>query len=104
MEGSVGLQADALNPRIQLFQPPGSAYKCAARTKAGHKMGHAVFGLLPNFGCGGLIMRAPVGWIAVLIGIKIFLGIAGVDLTRAANGSVGTGIGWRQDNLRTVGR
>jgi len=93
VEGGVGLETDALNSRIELLQPPGRAHKSAARAHAGDEMGDGVFGLLPNFGRGGLVMRAPVGRVAVLIGIKIFLRIAGVNLTSAPDRSVRSCIG-----------
>src|SRR5260370_21334944 len=103
MEGRVGLQADALNSRIQLLEPSLGTHKGAAGSKSGDKVGNVVFGLLPNLERGGLIVRAPICRIAVLIGIEIPLRIAGVNLARPAYGSIGARVRGLQDDLGAVG-
>src|SRR5260370_19308346 len=104
MEGRVGLQADALSSGIQLVEPSRGTHKGAAGTKSGDKVGNVVFGLLPNLERGGLIVRAPICRIAVLIGIEIPLRIAGVNLARPAYGSIGARVSGSQDDLGAVGR
>src|SRR5713226_10702314 len=90
VERGVGLQADAANRRVELFQAARYADKRSAGAQAGDKMGDAPAGLLPDFVGGGLVVRAPVCRIGVLVGIEILSGLAGVDFARAADGAVRT--------------
>ena len=55
------------------------------------------------FGSGAVEMRAPVGGVAVLIRIKVFLGRLREDLLAQADGPVGAFAGIGKDHLRAVG-
>jgi len=81
MECRFGLQCDALD----MFQPPSrrpvirqpspSAGECAGRAEAGHKVGDPACRLLDDLLGGGLVVGAPILWIAVLIEVQILPGI-----------------------------
>ena len=58
---------------------------------------------LDNFGAGAVEMRAPVGGVAVLVGIKVFLGACGEDLLAETNRSVGAFAGIGKHHFRAVG-
>src|SRR6266700_1795932 len=53
-------------------------------------MGDASLGLLPDFVGGPVIMSLPVGFVGILVCVKIFIGMFGGQFSRHANGSVGT--------------
>src|SRR5260370_8059292 len=89
MEGCVGLQAYATDCRIKLLEPSRRSDKGAARSECRNKMRDAAGGLLPNFVGGGAIVSLPVRGIAVLVRIKIFLGICGDDFVHFANCTIG---------------
>ena len=78
-----------MNLRIEFLQAARVSYECSAGSQACHKVSYAAAGLLPNLVRGGLIMRPPIGGIAVLIGIKIFVRLGRNDLPRAEDGAVG---------------
>src|SRR5690348_8756890 len=59
--------------------------------------------LLPDLDAGAVVVRAPVGFVAVLIGVKIFVAIGGEKFARFQNCAVAAAITWRQDQLRAVG-
>src|SRR5260370_8568488 len=73
VEGRIRLQADAADARVQLLEAPCGADKRAARSECSHEMRDAAPCLLPDFAGRSAVLRLPVGRIAVLIGIKIFL-------------------------------
>ena len=55
-------------------------------------MGDTSLGLLPDFvGC-AMVMSLPVGIIGILVGVKIFIRMCGIELTRS--------FGWRRRSLR----
>src|SRR5690349_17839374 len=62
-------------------------------------MSDAAFGLIPDFVGGAVIVGLPVGSVAVLIGIKIFLRIGGDDLVDFADGSVGRFVAGSDDEF-----
>src|SRR5207244_8892735 len=70
---TVRLQADAENSRIQFLQATRRSDKRAAGSKTGDEMCNPAARLLPDFVCSASIMCLPVGGIAVLIRIEIFL-------------------------------
>src|SRR5260370_729 len=85
VEGCMRLQGDAANGRVQLLEAPCGADKRAARSECGHEVCDTASGLLPDFAGRGAVVRLPVGRIAVLIGIKIFLRLGRHDLVNPAN-------------------
>src|SRR5258707_7459637 len=85
VEGCIRLQADGANARVQLLEAPRGADKRAARSECGHEMRDAASGLLPDFAGRGAVVRLPVGRVAVLIGIKIFLRLGRHDLVKPAD-------------------
>src|SRR5258708_13597807 len=97
VEGCIRLEADAANGRVQLLEAPRGADKRAARSECGHEMCDAASGLLPDFAGRGAVVRLPVGRVAVLIGIKIFLRLGRHDLVNPANSAVGALIARRND-------
>ena len=99
VEGSVRLQADAANRRIQFLEAPRGADKSSAGAEPGDEMSDAPGGLFPDFVRRGLIMGAPIGRVAVLIHIKIPARLGGDNFLRAQNRSVRAFIARRDDQL-----
>src|SRR5438093_13277837 len=89
MEGCVRLQADAPDCRIKLLEPSRRADKRAAGAERRDKMRDPAGGLLPNLVGGGSIVGLPVRGIAVLVRVKILLGICGDYFVLFANCSFG---------------
>jgi len=65
-------------------------------------MRDASFSLLPDFVCGGFIMRAPVGVVRILIGVEVKIGITLDILTRDLDGAVGAFGGVGVDDICAV--
>src|SRR5258708_13955794 len=101
VEGRIRLQADAANGRVQLLEAPRGADKRAARSECGHEMCDAASGLLPDFAGRGAVVRLPVGRVAVLIGIKIFLRLGRPHLVNPANSPVRALLAPPNDQFRT---
>ena len=59
-------------------------------------------GLIPNFVRGAVIVGQPVGGIAVLIGIEIFIGIGGDHLLHATDGAIGGFVAGGHDQFRPI--
>src|ERR1022692_1373245 len=103
VKSGVRLQRDALNCRIQFLETPGRADEGPGGAEHGDKMRDASFGLPPDFIGSGVIMRAPVGVVRILVGIKIKIGMAFGKLAGNLDGAVGTFSGIGVDNVGAVG-
>ena len=103
MERRIRLQADASHRRIEFLEPPRRADKSAAGSQARHKVRDAPLGLLPNFRSGGLVMRLPVGRVAVLVGVEKLVRRRSVNLPCAADGAVRSFVRRRQNQLGAIG-
>ena len=66
-------------------------------------MGDAAFSLGQNFGAGSVEVGLPVGGIAVLVGVKIKVGLGVVDGADPALGAVGTLFGRGEDEFGAIG-
>src|SRR5882757_3681803 len=95
VKGRIRLQRDATNVRIEFFQPACCADESSGRPHDRNKVRDTALGLLPDFISGGLVMRAPVSIIGILIGVKIKIRMFLRKLVSDLGGAVGTfpGIG-----------
>src|SRR5579862_8278884 len=66
-------------------------------------MGDLAARLFPDFGRGGVVMGVGIGWIAVLVGIKISFRVRLVNFADTADGAVGGFVAGRIDNINAVG-
>src|SRR5713101_7640196 len=82
MDRRVRLHRDRTNVGIVLFQSARDPDKRSARSQPAEKVGHAPQGLLPNFATCAVIVRSPISFVVVLIGIKILMWLASRDFTR----------------------
>ena len=94
----IRLHADAANFRIQFSQPARGSHERSACSKTRNKMRDPPFGLQPDLGRGAGIVRGWIRRVAVLIRIKISLGIGLVDFPYAAYRAVGPFIARRVDD------
>src|SRR6185295_2829899 len=102
MESGIGLQADAADRGIVLFEAARGANERAAGAESGDEMRDTPFGLLPNFRSCSLIVRKPICGVSVLVGVKIFVRFCGVHFARAANGAVRSIVGGSEHDVRAV--
>ncbi len=98
------------------LEPPSDAHKGAGGAQAGHEVRHPAVGLAEDFRAGGVVVRAPVAVVVVLVGIKIAFGFVCHDLARQPDRAIAAferialddrcAIGLRQGLalLRDVGR
>ena len=85
MERTLGLEGDQFDGRVELTQRPPGPHERAARAEAGDEMRQPAAGLVDDFRRGGVEVRAPVGFVAVLIRIEILLGVLGDGLPHFAD-------------------
>src|SRR5437588_4074694 len=102
VEGRIGLQADAANFAIQFLQSPCRSDKSAAGAQPGHEMRNAARSLRPDFVRRSAVMRLPIRRIAVLVGVKIFVGLCRNNLVYLANRAVRALIARRDDQFRAI--
>ena len=65
-------------------------------------MRHASVRLFADFSAGAFEMGAPVGGIAVLIGVEVLFGAFGEDFLAQADGAVGAFAGVGKNHFGTV--
>src|SRR5947208_4414335 len=104
MEWRIGLEGDAADVALQLFQAPSGADERAAGAESGHKMRNTAARLLEDLGRGGFVMRLPVRRVVVLVRVEVEVGIFGRDLAHAPDGAVGAFHRVAVYDLRAVGR
>ena len=102
VEGRVGLQGDALHGGIQFFEAARGADESTAGAEHGDEMGDAALGLLPDFVGRAQVVRLPVRFVGILVGVKILVGMLGGQLAREANRTVGAVGGIGIKNVGTV--
>ncbi len=102
MEGGVGLQRNAADVRIQLFQSARGSDECSRCPEHGNEVRDAAFGLLPDFIGRGQVMRPPVGFIRILVSIKIKIGMAFGQLARNLDRSIGPFRGIGEDDICAI--
>ena len=91
-----------MNTRVELLQAAGGADEGPAGAKPGDEVRDAPGGLLPDFHRRAIVVRLPVGGVVVLVGIKIGVGVLGVELPGFADGAVGAFGRVGQDQLCPV--
>src|SRR5262249_14500998 len=82
-------QADATYCGIEFLEAARGADESAAGAESGNEMRDAAAGLLPDFVRGAAIVGLPVGRIAVLVGIEIFVGISGDHFFDFSDSAIG---------------
>ena len=50
----------------------------------------------------GVVVRGPVGGVAVLVGVEVSVGVSGDDLANPPDSAVRSGFAWGKDELGTV--
>src|SRR5258706_10296926 len=102
VERRIRLQRYATDSRIQLFQSPGGADESSSRPHDRNKMRDASFGLLPDFVGSGLVVRAPVGVVGILVRVEIKIGMLFRELVGDPGSAVGAFSGIREDDICAV--
>src|SRR5258705_9704833 len=102
VERRIGLQRNATDEWVQLFQSPGGADKSSRRTHDRNKVRDASFRLLPDLVGSGLVMRAPVGVVGILVRVEIKIGMLLCELVRDPRSAVGTFPGIGEDDICAV--
>src|ERR1700730_2846029 len=90
MESGVRLQRYALDLRVELLQSTRRPNECSSGSKHGDEVSDASLGLEPDFICGRFVMRTPVGFVRILIRIKVKIGMALSILPRDLDGAIRT--------------
>src|SRR5918997_91929 len=103
VERRVGLEGDDLNFRVVLLEARARPDEGAARAETSDEVRDLTFGLLPDLGRRGLVVRARVGRVLVLVGVEVPLGVLGVQAPRLPDGAVGALAGVGEHDLYTVG-
>ena len=67
---TVGVHTDDLNIGIALFEITTHPANGSSRADSDHKMSDSAFGLFPDFGAGGFVVRCSIAEVVVLIGKK----------------------------------
>src|SRR5207245_10303010 len=70
VDRAVGIRADDAYRRILLFQIFARAADRPAGADAGDEVGDAPFGLTPDLGSGGAVVRLGISRVEILIGLK----------------------------------
>lgn len=65
-------------------------------------MRHPAVRLVPDFHAGGVVVRLPVGRVAVLIGIKVAVRVSGYQLAHGKNGPVAAFFSGRQHQFSAI--
>src|ERR687893_2265157 len=103
VERRVGLEGDDLNFRVVLLEARARPDEGAARAETSDEVRDLTFGLLPDLGRRGLVVRARVGRVLVLVGVEVPLGVLGVQAPRLPDGAVGALAGVGEHHLDAVG-
>src|ERR1019366_7879630 len=74
MESGGGLGGNAFDAGDVALEAAGGAGEGSAGSHAGDEVRDATVGLFDDFGAGAFEMGAPVGGVAVLIGVEILFG------------------------------
>ena len=88
VERPVRLHRDQLHRGLLLLQPPAGAHERAARAEAGDEVRDAPAGLGQDLDGGRVVVRPPVGLVAVLVGVEVALGLEREQPPRLADGAV----------------
>src|SRR5450759_2116996 len=83
-------------------QTPRSTHERSTGSQASHEMRQAAFRLGDDLERGSVVVSFPVGWIIVLVRIKILLGILRINLAAQADGAVGALGGIGEYHLSTI--
>src|SRR5262249_56237901 len=95
----IGLHRDQFHAWLKFSQPSPGPNEGPARAKARDEMGDASRGLLEYFNARRFVMRAPVGRIVVLIGVKILVGIGRHYFAHGQDPAVRASARTRHDNF-----
>src|SRR5205823_3413055 len=78
----IRLHRDGLYRGIELSELPRDTYESPRSSQTRNEVSNAAFGLGPDFRSGAFIVCAPVGFVVVLIGIKVLAWVSFKQLAR----------------------
>jgi len=71
MKRRIRLYSNDFNARIELAQIFGNTCQSTACTQSSNEVGYLTAGLFDDLWFGAEIMRQPIGWIVILVGVEI---------------------------------
>ena len=99
----VGLDRDDAHVRVALVEVAAGAHDRARGSEAGHEMGDASGGLLPDLGARGPVVGQGVRGVPVLVGIEVAVRLLRRHLAHPLERAVGAREGVGRDDARAVG-
>ena len=99
----VGLNCNQPHVAIVFAQTPSRSNERAAGSDSSHKMCDASFGLSNDLGSGGVIVRAPIRRVVVLVCIEVTGRIGGQNTARLGDRPIRPLHGIGEHQLRAVG-
>src|SRR5437660_11142280 len=99
VERRIRLQRNAANLPIEFFQTTRRADESSGRSQDRYKMRDASLSLLPDLVRGSLIMRAPVGSVRILVGVKVKIRLLLRDFVRNPSSPIRSFSRVRKDDI-----